>query len=60
MWAGVYVCQRLSFAHIGQTPEGSGQGQNRTREIRLSGIVGGPAETWTMGVGLRPIGKPME
>jgi hypothetical protein len=24
------------------------QGQNRTRDIRLSGIVGGPAETWTM------------
>ena len=36
------------------------QGQNRTREIRPSGIVGGPMETWVMGVGLRPRGKPRE
>jgi hypothetical protein len=34
------------------------QGQNRTREIRPSGIAGGPMETWVMGVGLRPCGKP--
>ncbi len=37
-----------------------GRGQNRTREIRLSGIVGGLMETWVMGVGLRPGGKPPE
>jgi hypothetical protein len=28
--------------------EDTSQGQNRTREIRPSGIVGGPMETWTM------------
>jgi len=36
--------------------EGSGwksQGQNRTREIRASGIVGGLAETWAMEKGKR-------
>ena len=27
---------------------GTSQGQNRTREIRPSGIVGGPRETWLM------------
>ena len=36
------------------------QGQNRTREIRPSGIVGGPMETWVMEVGLRPCGKLQE
>lgn len=60
MWVGVYVGQRLSFSHIGQTSEELGQGQNRIRETRLSGIVGRPAETWTMGVGLRPTGKPVD
>jgi len=34
-----------------------GQGQNRTREIRPSGIVGGPMEPWVTGVGLRTGGK---
>ena len=37
-----------------------GQGQNWTREIRLSGIEGGLVETWAMGVGLRAMGKSME
>ncbi len=30
------------------------------RENRLSGIVGGLTETWVMGVGLRPAGKPVD
>ena len=36
------------------------QGQNRTRENRPSGIVGGLAETCAMGVGLRSMRKLME
>lgn len=31
----------------GEGCAGTSHGQNRTREIRPSGIVGGPAETWT-------------
>ncbi len=42
---GVYVGQHLSFAIDGKVHKGRSQGQNRTREIRLSGIVGGLAET---------------
>ena len=46
---GVYASQRLSLRSLGKVSHGlqSRQDQNRTREIRLSGIVGGPAETWT-------------
>jgi hypothetical protein len=34
---------------------------NRTREIRPSGMtLGGLAETWAMGVGLRPIEKSVD
>ncbi|MDH3603217.1 MAG: hypothetical protein OEU26_26685, partial [Candidatus Tectomicrobia bacterium] len=36
------------------------RGQNRTREIRPSGIVEGLAETWARGAGLRAMGKPMD
>jgi hypothetical protein len=53
------MSQHLSFILVGKAAEES-QGQNRTREIRPSGIAGGPMETWTMGVGLRPAGKPAE
>ena len=42
--AGVYVSQHLSFVIFRKASEES-QGQNRTREIRSSGIVGGPTET---------------
>ncbi len=35
------------------------RGQNRIREIRPSGIVGGLAETWAKGAGLRAMGKPV-
>jgi len=41
---GVYVDQRLSLLVGGKAGRES-QGQNRTREIRPSGIVGGPGET---------------
>jgi len=37
-----------------------GRGQNRTREIRPSGIVGRLMGTWVMGVGLRPVRKLAE
>ena len=37
---GVYASERLSFTVAGR-PLGDSQGQNRNREIRLSGIVGG-------------------
>jgi len=36
------------------------RGQNRTREIRPSGIAGRLMRTWVMGVGLRPAWKPAE
>ena len=39
---------------------GEAAGANWTREIRLSGMRGGLAETWVMGVGLRPTGKPVD
>ena len=40
--------QHLSFTQAGKATTGADQGQNRTGEIPLSGIVGGPAERWTM------------
>ena len=54
------MSQHLSFPGIWKGSRRTSQGQNRTREIRPSGIVGGPMETWTMGVGLRPSGKLLE
>lgn len=44
-WRGVYMCQHLSFLHLREDPGRTCQGQNRTREIRPSGIVGGLTET---------------
>ena len=44
-WSGAYMRQHLSFLHVREGPGRTCQGQNRTREIRLSGIVGGLAET---------------
>jgi hypothetical protein len=41
------VGQHLSFSSLGRQPKAC-QGQNRTRENRPSGIVGGLAETWAM------------
>ena len=44
---GVYAGQGLSQAVTGKAHQGNCQGQNRTGEIPLSGIVGGLAGTWT-------------
>jgi len=44
-WVGVNASERLSFT-VSERPRGESQGQNRNREIRPSGIVGGPRETW--------------
>ncbi|MFC1850343.1 hypothetical protein ACFL27_09150 [candidate division CSSED10-310 bacterium] len=38
--------RHLSFIVNGKAAGGTNQGQNRTREIRPSGIVGGLEETW--------------
>ncbi len=54
------MSQHLSFPRVWEGSRRTSQGQNRTREIRPSGIVGGPMETWVMGVGLRPGGKSPE
>ena len=52
------MSQHLSFPVLREGSRRTSQGQNRTREIRPSGIAGGPMETWTTGAGLRPVGKP--
>lgn len=44
-WSGAYMRQHLSFLQPREGPERRCQGQNRTREIRPSGIVGGLTET---------------
>jgi hypothetical protein len=46
---GVYVSERLSIVASWEGLFLEGRGQNRIREIRLSGIAGGLAETWSMG-----------
>jgi len=43
---GVYAHQRLSLDAIWEGAQRKGQGQNRTRENRPSGIAGGLVETW--------------
>jgi len=57
---GAYVGKHLSFVLNGKVLEGNAIAANRTREIRPSGMRGGLAETWAMGVGLRPIGKQVD
>ena len=52
------MSQHLSFPGFWEGSRRTCQGQNRTREIRPSGIAGGPMEPWAMGAGLRPVGKP--
>ena len=42
--SGVYASERLSFS-VSERPLRESQGQNRNREIRPSGIAGGPEET---------------
>ncbi len=57
---GANAGERLSFGLDGKGCRGNAVAANRTREIRLSGMRGGLAETWAMGVGLRPTGKPAD
>jgi len=57
---GAYVGKHLSFGLNGKALEGKAIAANRAREIRPSGMRGGLAETWAMGVGLRPTGKPVD
>jgi hypothetical protein len=43
---GVNVSERLSLWHVGKAVRGQAMTANRTRENRLSGMIGGLAETW--------------
>ncbi len=55
------VCRRVLKPRVSREgSSGKAAAANRTREIRLSGMRGGLAETWAMGVGLRPTGKPVD
>ena len=45
---GMNVNERLSFRHVGKAVRGYAMTANRNREIRLSGMIGGLAETWAM------------
>jgi len=55
------VCRRVLKPRTSwEGSPGKAAAANRTREIRLSGMRGGLAETWAMGVGLRPTGKPVD
>jgi hypothetical protein len=38
----VHASERLSLIHFGKASRGNCQGQNRNREIRPSGLAGGP------------------
>jgi hypothetical protein len=44
--SGVNVSERLSLWHVGKAVRGQAMTANRTRENRLSGMIGGLAETW--------------
>src|SRR5215831_9891967 len=43
---GAYVHQHLNFISFGRSMEERPRLQTGPREIRLSGIIGGPPETW--------------
>jgi hypothetical protein len=43
---GAYANQRLNLADDGKAHGGYANVSNRTWEIRPSGIIGGPRETW--------------
>src|SRR5216684_1578144 len=43
---GAYANQRLNPVKLGRPMEEKARASNRTREIRPSGIIGGPRETW--------------
>src|SRR5438093_5788685 len=42
------ICASIPASSTQGRPSEESQGQNRTRESRPSGIVGGPGETWSM------------
>jgi hypothetical protein len=42
---GAYANQHLNSVPAGKAHGGEAKASNRTREIRLSGIIGGPRET---------------
>jgi len=44
--AGAYANQRFNSAEVGKAHGGQAKVSNRTWEIRPSGIIGGPRETW--------------
>jgi hypothetical protein len=44
--SGVNVSERLSLWHVEKAVRGQAMTANRTRENRLSGMIGGLAETW--------------
>jgi len=44
---GVYANQRLNLADDGKADGRKAKVPNRTREIRPSGIIGGPRKTWS-------------
>ena len=55
------VCRRVLKPRLSREgSSGKATAANRTREIRPSGMRRGLAETWAMGVGLRPTGKPVD
>jgi hypothetical protein len=46
--SGVKVSERLSLWHVRKAVRGQAMTANRTRENRLSGMIGGLVETWAM------------
>jgi hypothetical protein len=47
---GAYVHQHLNFISLGKVHGRKAKASNRTWEIRPSGIIGGPPETWPWGI----------
>jgi len=43
---GAYANQRLNLVANGKAHGRNAKASNRTREIRPSGIIGGPRKTW--------------
>ena len=44
--SGVNMGERLTLRYVGKAVRGQAMTANRTRENRLSGMIGGLAETW--------------
>ena len=57
------VCRRVLKPRVsreGSSGKAAAANPALAGEIRPSGMRGGLAETWAMGVGLRPVGKPVD